>query len=416
MNALNKIAILCMCFALPAIATYVAVLETVTGTGDVTLEEKLYLTDVLRSEAVSALPAEKNYIIMTRENINAMLPPGKVIEDCEGSCIVETGKNISADYVAQGRVGKFADNLTITVELYETASSKLMGSFSAKALDMESIENEIRQKSHELFSRIISSEYGLVDLQPYFVGKTGNIKDLIVKIDGNDSEKDVKYGYGLWKLSSGEHLIEFSHRCYEPLMLKVNVFSGKTTIVNSALVEKKGLLSLSAEFEGKERKEPVFLNGVLLGATPLRELVPVCARVEIGKEKYREIIEMAWAGKDRLNVVYNLKRTKMSFEEYESKKRLFDDNANGLSKKTQLKKSIKVLSIVVVALGFTSIGLGVYNNAVLKQERENYENASKGSDFTNQWNRLESAQKERNVFYGIGLGLIGLGTVFYFAF
>lgn len=65
----------------------------------------MFLTDKLRDRAKAVLPAYMGYVIMTRENINAMLPPGKSIEECEGSCLVETGKNIAADYVAQARVG-----------------------------------------------------------------------------------------------------------------------------------------------------------------------------------------------------------------------------------------------------------------------------------------------------------------------
>ena len=54
-------------FAVPALATHVAVLETTAAKDVVTFEEKQYLTDVLRSEAVKALPAEQNFVIMTRE-------------------------------------------------------------------------------------------------------------------------------------------------------------------------------------------------------------------------------------------------------------------------------------------------------------------------------------------------------------
>lgn len=44
-----------------------------------------------------------------------MLPPGKKIEECEGECLVETGKNINADYIAQARVGRFGNQLMLTV-------------------------------------------------------------------------------------------------------------------------------------------------------------------------------------------------------------------------------------------------------------------------------------------------------------
>ena len=78
-------------------AAFVAVLETVSIDKAITPAECRFLTDELRAQAGAALPAYMNYTIMTRENINVMLPPGKSIEDCEGSCIAETGRNIAAD-------------------------------------------------------------------------------------------------------------------------------------------------------------------------------------------------------------------------------------------------------------------------------------------------------------------------------
>lgn len=139
--------------AIPALATHVAVLETIADKDILAIQEKQYLTDVLRSEAVKALPAEMNFTIMTRDNIQMMLPPGKGIEECEGSCLVETGKNIAADYIAQGRVGRFGASLTITVEMYETAGNKLMGSFTAKSSDIEQLEVEIRKMAKNLFMK-----------------------------------------------------------------------------------------------------------------------------------------------------------------------------------------------------------------------------------------------------------------------
>ena len=81
-------------------AAYVAVLETVSdekAKDSVSLSDRQFLTNVLREQAVKELPASQNYTIMTRENIQQMLPPGVSIEECEGSCLVETGKNIAAD-------------------------------------------------------------------------------------------------------------------------------------------------------------------------------------------------------------------------------------------------------------------------------------------------------------------------------
>ena len=140
-------------------AAHVAVLETTRD--DVNLldhKECQFLTDKLRQMAIMELPTTSGYTIMTRENINTMLPPGKSVEECEGSCLVETGKNISADYVAQGRVSHFGSMVTLTVELYETASGKLMSSFAVQSENAEGLLKEIEERSAPLFNAIKEAE------------------------------------------------------------------------------------------------------------------------------------------------------------------------------------------------------------------------------------------------------------------
>lgn len=136
---------------------YVAILESASG-GILEHQEAQFITDVLREEAVRTLSSQSNATIMTRENIITMLPPEKSLEECEGSCLVETGKNISADYVSQARIGKFGKNMTISVELYKTSNSKLISSFNAKAPDIDYLEEAIREKAPQMFDEIISQE------------------------------------------------------------------------------------------------------------------------------------------------------------------------------------------------------------------------------------------------------------------
>lgn len=90
------------------------------------LPERQHITNILREIALNELPAEEDNTIMTRENINMMLPPDKSLEECEGSCLAETGRNIAADYVAQAFVGKFDSDITVSIELYETSNGKLI--------------------------------------------------------------------------------------------------------------------------------------------------------------------------------------------------------------------------------------------------------------------------------------------------
>ena len=103
------------------------------------------------------MPAVQNFTIMTRENIQQMLPPGKSVEECEGSCLVETGKNIAADYVCQARIGSFDGDFTLSAELYETAGNKLIASFNGQGAGMKDLLQLIRTKSPDFFRSVKGS-------------------------------------------------------------------------------------------------------------------------------------------------------------------------------------------------------------------------------------------------------------------
>ena len=159
MRLLATIFLLLVC-ASGAFATHVAVLETGVDPAvkkKVTLSDRQYLTNVLREEAVKQLPAEEGYTIMTRENISAMLPPGKAIEDCEGTCLAETGRNISADFVCQARVSSFGSKLAISAEIYETAGNKLVASFNGNGKNVEALLNVIKENASDFFGKVKSN-------------------------------------------------------------------------------------------------------------------------------------------------------------------------------------------------------------------------------------------------------------------
>lgn len=142
--------------------TYVAVLEVIAENKELSYSELQYLTDKLRERASVVLPSYMDYVIMTRENIRAMLPPGKSDDECYGTCLAETGKNIAADYVSGARIGKFGSQYTLTVELYETRSSKLLGSFSTRKPDADLLLAEIESQADGLYSKVMNDRSGLL--------------------------------------------------------------------------------------------------------------------------------------------------------------------------------------------------------------------------------------------------------------
>lgn len=191
----------CLAFwAVSALATHVAVLETVAdgaAKDNVSLQDRQYLTNVMREQAVKELPAAENYTIMTRENIQQMLPPGKAIEDCEGSCLVETGKNISADYVCQARVSTFGSSLTLSAELYETAGNKLVSSFNGRGSSVEELLELIERKSADFFKVIKDANQGMTQesvAQPEVVEPVNEPDSSINQIEEpvNDSVEPAK--------------------------------------------------------------------------------------------------------------------------------------------------------------------------------------------------------------------------------
>lgn len=236
--------LICLAFLVEtSFAAFVAVLET--GADDdakkiVSWSDRRYLTNVLREQAIKELPTYQNWIIMTRENISQMLPPDKSIEDCEGDCLVETGKNISADYICQARVGIFGKSLTLSAELYETAGSKLIASFNGRGENVDALLEIIKQKSPVFFNSIKVSKNdfsvsGIIDVGDSSGYGYANRKKLALKIisspvgaiptiDGKVQPKCLKTP--CWAMvEKGNHRIVVSNENYRDDEKVVNVVS-----------------------------------------------------------------------------------------------------------------------------------------------------------------------------------------------
>ncbi len=227
-----------------SLAKYVAVLETISDKDLLTLQERQYLTDILRGQAVKVLPAEQNWTIMTRENINVMLPPGKSIEDCEGSCLAETGKNIAADFVAQARISKFGNSLAISAELYETAGNKLVASFAGRGESVVDLENIIKEQAAPFFKKVrgdswagasgfgdfgSSGSFSFAGSQKFIVEIETTPKGAIPTVDGKAIPKCTSTPCKV-QLEAGEHRLVVSRERFDDLDTLVNITSNNQKI------------------------------------------------------------------------------------------------------------------------------------------------------------------------------------------
>jgi len=127
-----------------------------TNLAGVTPYEIQTITDMVRLEAGEALPGAW-YLIMTRESILQLLPPDRRnLAACEGECEVETGRNIGADYVVTGEVGKFGHDLQVKFKLYNTGTSDYLGGKIVNAADINGLQKPLSEEAARLFEKLKS--------------------------------------------------------------------------------------------------------------------------------------------------------------------------------------------------------------------------------------------------------------------
>ena len=288
-------------------AKFVAVLETIgDGKDGLSLSERQYLTNMLREQAVQELPAELNFTIMTRENIMMMLPPGKAIEDCEGSCLAETGKNIAADYVAQARVGKVGSNISISAELYETAGSKLVASFNGLGASVDALIDVIKAKAPEFFRKARGGATGIVRTgfdgagnQSFVVNVSTNPQGASLSIDGRPVRQCVATPCQIM-VDAGEHrfvAVLDHHEDGEKLF----TISSNGQDVSLDLVPRYGTLNLDLAFPtgGSYEELKIKVDGELVPAANKVLMDPGNREVSIAHRCYSPVTFKVGVVKDK---------------------------------------------------------------------------------------------------------------------
>jgi uncharacterized protein (TIGR02145 family) len=127
----------------------VAIINTVDDHNTIGISELAHLTDRFRETVAGVLP----HSVMTTESIIAFLGSSyeHLVKECRAACLVELGKKMSADYVAQARIGRLGGNLTINTELYSSKSGILIGSFRGGSKDILGLMAIIDEKAPALF-------------------------------------------------------------------------------------------------------------------------------------------------------------------------------------------------------------------------------------------------------------------------
>jgi len=144
--------VLLLAFAAYGQQERIAIMHTVDDGDSINVMNLGYLTDKLRDIGGQVLPKNR-YGIMTQQSIVDRLgSQDRAEKECrEAICIADLGRKINADYIAQGRIGRFSDKLTIKVELYKVSNSNLIGSFTGDSDDLKGLLVLLEAKAPKLF-------------------------------------------------------------------------------------------------------------------------------------------------------------------------------------------------------------------------------------------------------------------------
>jgi hypothetical protein len=119
----------------------VAVLELESGLSaeDAKTVDRVYFGDKVRGALRQVLPAAT---MMTRENVQQLLAAsGKTLEQCEGSCAVETGRLLGADLIVSGRMSRVGKRFTLSLRLHRASDGTLLEDASASGPSLEKIDD-----------------------------------------------------------------------------------------------------------------------------------------------------------------------------------------------------------------------------------------------------------------------------------
>ncbi|MCL2282607.1 MAG: PorT family protein [Fibromonadales bacterium] len=147
------------------------------------ISELNHLTDRLREIANQTLRG-KNFAVMTQESIVAFLgSQEEAAKKCkESSCLAQLGREVNADYVGQGRIGRFGSDYTIKVELYESGKGILVSSFTGNSNDIYGLLEILNEKAPTLFE----------DIAPPANSKTSQLTTKKIEVDSRNSQVHKK--------------------------------------------------------------------------------------------------------------------------------------------------------------------------------------------------------------------------------
>jgi hypothetical protein len=136
----------------------VAVMSTENNGATLNQTALNYITELLRNSAGEALPANQ-YQILTSQSVLQLLGEDQAAKACaESSCLVELGRTIAVDYIAQAVVGASGGELILIVEIYNVRTAARVGGLTVRAAKEDALYKQLEYEAPEMFAAFLENE------------------------------------------------------------------------------------------------------------------------------------------------------------------------------------------------------------------------------------------------------------------
>ncbi|MDP8222375.1 MAG: SUMF1/EgtB/PvdO family nonheme iron enzyme [Candidatus Lernaella stagnicola] len=282
----------------------VAVLELHNEAG-ITDSEANYLTDKVR-DAASRVLASRGFLVMTKESMYELLPPGtdykKVCTSAQ--CEVEVGRQLGADYIVTGEIIKYAGDYLINLKVHHSQSGAFLGSQSAEGADKKALKKALDRSSLQLFNKVLAHGGGgsvsqtRPTIQPGAIGesRTGDwelptASQVVVRFESDppgavvmvDGQLKCQQTPCSKAMNEGTVTVSMQRERYQARQEIVQIKKGMSPI-SWKLSPNFGWLTVESAPSGL----PVKINGESAGSTPLtaKELDPGAYEVLVSDPRY----------------------------------------------------------------------------------------------------------------------------------
>ena len=194
------------------------------------------------ADSVRGASLETPFMVMTKENMTALLPVNTKLEECVDDCEVEVGRTLGAHYIITGIIGRIDQKIQLLLRLYETRQGSLVGQATLNAQTVGELQPKVRRASLKLLTELSPALNTSLNEQRTLLFIRLKPSSAKVKLDGfplaKAKLKKVKGGL-LVSIKPGRHRVEAKSSGFITKSVQLKVQEGEPVEADLRLKRKQ---------------------------------------------------------------------------------------------------------------------------------------------------------------------------------